>query len=330
MRRVELIVGIDEDKDPDSIQKLASGQDLPVSMSCTVPYDICTICGNEASKPSKYCTHIKEAVTQFTDDGRQIGMINTEPTFFDISKVHKNADRIAFSLRKVAGVGPDIVLSAELAEHLGISEPAFLTKNSKMQTSLSLLKKLAKMEKEIEGEIKGDDNLQNIAASMQDLPEICTVQENQLKGVLAELSDARVSLPIEDFFKLVMGDRYSEIEQDIPSACTALPGVFSAALDNPEEFLSGVENYQPVDSPVPNVIRRVIENLGRTSSLSAGPLGGKIQITVLRKNASTKSKAPVTDAGRYLANEYAKYKFAFVERVKDPFITKMALLQNFR
>lgn len=329
MHRVELVVGIDEKKDPDSIQKLASGQDIPVSMACRVPWDECTICKNHARKPDEYCVHIKEAVTQFTNDGRQIGMINYEPDFFDISKVRRNADRIAFSLRKVAGV-EDVVLGTELARQWGITGPDDLVKDAKLRSRIDLLRKLAAMEKEIDGEIKADPNMQSIADSIQDLPENCgTVPQEQLGGLLREFANARVSLPLEDFLKLVMGDRYGEVESDVPSARAALPCVFSEALDNPEEFVSGTGNYEPIDKCVPNPLKRVVESIARTGSLDAGPVGGKVQITVLRKNASSRIKAPVTEAGKRLAEEYAKYKFAFVEHVQDPFVVKMSILQNF-
>jgi intein/homing endonuclease len=275
------------------------------------------------------CDHIKEAVTQFTNDGRQIGMINYEPDFFDISKVRRNADRIAFSLRKVAGV-EDVVLGVELARQWGITEPDDLVKDAKLRSRIDLLRKLAAMEKEIDGEIQADSNMQSIADSIQDLPGNCgTVPQEQLGGLLREFANARVSLPLEDFLKLVMGDRYGEVSADVPSARSALPCVFSEALEHPEEFINGTENYEPIDKCVPNPLKRVVESIARTGSLDAGPVGGKVQISVLRKNASDRNKAPVTEAGKRLAEEYARYKFAFVEHVQDPFVVKMSILQNF-
>jgi len=300
-----------------------------ISHNCKVPFDECTICSNKATKPSEYCTHIKEAVTQFTDDGRQIGMINWEPDFFDISKVHRNADRIAFTLRKVAGVN-DVVLGAELALELGITEPTELIKDAKLRSRLQLLQKLAEMEKEIEGEIVSDPSMQSIAGCIQDMPCECgTVPQNDLGGMLREFADARVSLPIEAFLKLVMGSRFSEVEGDVASAKSALPCVFKEAMNDSTSFLSGVGNYEPVDKGVPNLLKRVVEDVARTSSLDSGPIGGRVQISVLRKSANTSLKVPVTPAGKCLAEEYARYKFAFIERVQDPFVAKLAIMQNF-
>ena len=299
-----------------------------ISHNCKVPYDECTICGNQAKKPDEYCTHIKEAVTQFTNDGKQIGMINWDPDFFDISKVHRNADRIAFTLRKVAGVS-NVVLGAELAQQWGITEPTELIKDAKVRGRINLLKKLAEMEKEIDGEIKADQNMKNIADSIQDVPEIGTVPQKELSGVLKKCADARVSLPIDGFFKMVMGQRYSEVEKDIPSAKTAMLSVFSDAVTDPMSFLSGVGNYEPVDKGVTNVLKRAVEKVARTGSLDAGPVGGRVQLSILRKTSCVKLAAPVTPAGTCLAEEYARYKFAFIERVQDPFVARMAILQNF-
>jgi len=156
MGRVELIVAIDNKKDPDSIEKLARGEDIPVSMACKEDYDVCSYCGHKAKTEAEHCKHVKEACAQMTDDGQFIGMVNPPEaniTFFDISKVHRNADRIAFSLRKVAGHG-QVTLSTDLARMYGITEPAELVKDGKFHRRLDLLRKLAKLEKEIEGEIK--------------------------------------------------------------------------------------------------------------------------------------------------------------------------------
>ena len=300
-----------------------------ISHNCKVPFDECTICHNKAKTANDYCDHIKEAVTQFTDDGRQIGMINHEPNFFDISKVHRNADRIAFTLRKVAGVN-NVVLGAELAEEYGLTEPVELIKDAKLLSRIDLLQKLAEMEKEIDGEIKGDANMQNIASSIQDAPcDVGTVPQNEMGGMMRELADAKVSLPLNSFFKMAMGSRFSEIEDDIPSARSALPGVFKEASCDPVRFLSGISNYESVDKGIPHLLKRVVEKVARTSSLDAGPIGGRVQLTVLRKSASVQLRTNVTPAGKCLAEEYARYKFAFIERVQDPFVVKMALIQNF-
>lgn len=48
MQRVELIVHMDKDKAEEEYQMAKQGKDLNFSMSCRVPNDRCSICGNKA------------------------------------------------------------------------------------------------------------------------------------------------------------------------------------------------------------------------------------------------------------------------------------------
>lgn len=334
MHRVELVVGISEKDDPDSIEKLARGEDLPVSMACTVPHDTCTICGNQAKNAAQYCRCIKEACTQLADDGKFIGMINDDPSFFDISKVNRNADRIAFSLRKVASHGNNIMLSADVANMYGITEPVMLVKDARYYVRLNNLRKLATMEKEVEGEMTQNPSLGSIASALNcDVPgDLEKIPEDKLKPVLGALASARVSLPLTDFFRLVLGSRFSELEKDMPAAEAALPGVFSRACENPDEFLSGVDNYSPSAAGLPACVQDILKKVIPQASLEAGPIGGRVTTIVLRKHAAVlphnqlKSQSAV---GKMLAEEYARYKVAMLDWVDDPFVVKMAVLQHF-
>lgn len=102
MHRVELIMAIDKVKGKDFINRQANGEQLCVSMGCKVRFDVCSICGNKASKPNEYCEHIKLHKGEIFPDGKQAYMINYNPTFFDISIVAHPAWKPAFVLSKVA------------------------------------------------------------------------------------------------------------------------------------------------------------------------------------------------------------------------------------
>jgi hypothetical protein len=78
------------------------GEHPEVSMGCRVPHDVCSICGNKAAKKNEYCEHIRFENKKVYPDGRQVYMLNIQPTFFDISFVFRRADKIAYTLRKVA------------------------------------------------------------------------------------------------------------------------------------------------------------------------------------------------------------------------------------
>lgn len=103
MHRVELVLAVDRSKAPDIVDKVEKkGEHPEVSMGCRVPHDVCSICGNKASKKPEYCKHIQYELKKVYPDGRQVSMLNLQPTFFDISFVFRRADKIAFSLKKVA------------------------------------------------------------------------------------------------------------------------------------------------------------------------------------------------------------------------------------
>lgn len=121
MSRIELIValngnekaakangGLVADKE---MEKLASGEDIAVSMACSVPFDVCSCCGNKATTREEYCKGIDEGgkceagglssnICKFASVNGKIKQLyadNTQPDFFDISNVFIPADRIAYS-----------------------------------------------------------------------------------------------------------------------------------------------------------------------------------------------------------------------------------------
>ena len=151
MGRVELIVayngderaakangGLVADKE---MEKLASGKDIPLSMACSVPFDVCSYCGNKAETQDNYCrgTHegghckaggLKHNMGQLVSvDGElhHLHADNTKPDFFDISHVFVPADRIAYSsgrLTKSASARP--LSGAELARQACLTAPDYI------------------------------------------------------------------------------------------------------------------------------------------------------------------------------------------------------------
>jgi hypothetical protein len=119
MDRVELLVELDHKKMPDRYrQALEEGKDLAWSMGSLQKYDTCSHCGHKAPTSKDHCLHIKTALGEVLEDGTQIYMKNPNPSYFDISVVGKPADRIGYSLQKVA-YGNGIVGGHELAEQAG-------------------------------------------------------------------------------------------------------------------------------------------------------------------------------------------------------------------
>lgn len=116
MKRVELLTEVDNEKDPEWVQRTNDGEFVPVSMGCRIKRDVCSVCGNEAPTRADYCEHAKFAMNTILPDGQKVFVHNPSPDFFDISRVFRPADRIGYTIKKVAEVY-EVRLSADLGEH---------------------------------------------------------------------------------------------------------------------------------------------------------------------------------------------------------------------
>lgn len=96
MDRVEAIWRLDHDKAKEVgggawkfIQKVRNGEPADISMGCRVPFDICTICGNEAKNPAFYCQHVWNPGFGWIcpTSGEKMRLLNPKPKFFDLSGV---------------------------------------------------------------------------------------------------------------------------------------------------------------------------------------------------------------------------------------------------
>lgn len=116
MRRVELVLAITNEKDPQLIQRIDANDDIAVSMGCHVKWDVCTICGHRAPTRKEYCVHARDNLRKILADGRKVSVLNPRPRFFDISMVYRPADRTGYMMRKLASHAYEIRSSAALGE----------------------------------------------------------------------------------------------------------------------------------------------------------------------------------------------------------------------
>jgi hypothetical protein len=132
-----------------TLQKLASGIDVAVSQSCSVPGDRCMACGNWAKTRAQYCGPqtckyggCRDNLGRVFDDGFHLAVDNPHCNFFDLSDVSntRGADRTAFITGKVAAAR--CVGGAELAEQLGLVPPDFLV-DPAVRSASAMAKKLA-------------------------------------------------------------------------------------------------------------------------------------------------------------------------------------------
>ncbi len=158
-KRVELIVGINPELDPDAGRQIDSGEPLTFSMGAKLPFDTCSVCGNNARTRAEYCDHLKYQLGQIdSGSGRLVFAYNHFPKFFDISRVLIPADKTAFMWTKVAGAAPLMKLgSAELAQTPAglwtdpkyIEERAYQNKHASSMTSTASVAKSAEIKKQI-------------------------------------------------------------------------------------------------------------------------------------------------------------------------------------
>lgn len=346
MRRVELIIRVPHNDDWNTeLQKLAEDKDVAFSMACKVPYDICTICGNRAPSKLQYCDHMKNHATEYTKSGHQVGNINDDPTFFDISKVWKPADRVAYAFRKVAS--SDLLMpmtGADLAEELGLGVMPGISmlRTAAVSRKLAAADKLAEIEKVIEGIARASDNQAMAGACAGgdiDAQDMQSLSSCNLCDTLQSLSDAKICLSVKDFFRLLMGEqKCASMAGDISTVEEILPGLFSRLTKSGEaaNTCASDDTYSPSGVPAPRHVRATIEKLAADHSVSLAAAQRRSDRAILfAKTASSirtsaTKTAAVSKQSQLLANEYAKYVIAFAgAHDQDPVASRLTVLRNY-
>lgn len=344
MRRGELIIKVPHGKEWDAdLEKLAQGKDIAFSMACKVAYDICSYCGNRAKTRADYCDHLANSMSVITKEGHQVFAINDKPTFFDISKVIKPADRIAYSFSKVASAGEPC--GAALAEEIGLAEPRLWLPTSPLSKlyhdKLAAAKKMADMEKEIETKAKSSDNKHLVegtgTATKTDVDDddMKQMKSCPLSGILNALHDARISLSIKDFAKLISDKDISE--GDLSDAEDMLPGMFGRMVeDGSDDDAARDSAYDGAPSSLPGPVKSMIERMLGSHSLSGGPARVRVRMMIIRgvkpklRDTGTK-KASWNEKAAELVREYAQYQLAFAAREcqKDMPSNELTVLRHY-
>lgn len=230
MGRVECIAFVDDDVWEDDLHRLASNDNIGVSMSARVPHDICNVCGNKASRRSDYCVHARHHMNAILSDGTQVGVINESPTFFDISGVRLNADRLGFALSKLPVCGEKAAGSKDLRRRKKV------------------LRKLAEMEKKIttdEAKCVGrvvDPRLQPEIGDMT----ITIMKSYDPRMVGSVLKEKDIMLGPKQFLQLVGDSSEMEADRMVDGMKEILPGIFQTMLEDMGGRISSV--IEPLES----------------------------------------------------------------------------------
>jgi len=334
MKRIELVIGMDNDKCAEELQKLAEGKQINVSMAAKVAYDKCTWCGHEAKTDNHRCKHIPSKLGEINKRGEMCSMDNIDPKWFELSIVGRPADRIGMSL-KLASDSSYVKTASDYRElYPGFVVPeddSFLQISKYAAEKRSLVKKLAAMEKHIDGVIEGgpkdskDKYLAEQKGKLNHGDDISDSTMEELRGfepakLLKALADKGIVFSPKDFIKYLFGakgmeggagEMFSKVKKHLPS-------MFSELEEDGDDVLNE-EKYEPSHSDImPKGIMNMVKNLFENHSLFDQPAHGRImRITIVKKMPIAKLKHKEEEkemskesAVKTLAKEYAAYKLA--------------------
>lgn len=340
MDRVELIVALNSTPEAarankglladKEMQKLASGKDIPFSMACSVPYDICSYCGNKAHTQSEYCKGTHEGgrckagglrhnmgkIASVDGELVQLYADNTKPAFFDISHVFVPADRIAYSsgrLTKQAAYGAEANYSgAELAERLCITGGSRYEVDAPVKRAVHLLKTAVA---DFHGRFLWEKRASFLSVlTAKPLEDIAVARRYKFAAVQRALQDLYVCLTPSQFVQLV---------GDMPMQKAAELGEIIAPLSNDLiEKAASVSNVPMPAVSAPDLLKQWAyrqslptlhpERFFKQAAKAAIADAPEFQFTTA--SVYNLSQDP---AIAELAKEYALYKVAFVANLPE-------------
>lgn len=357
MRRVELLcalpttkaaadlMGCDGPADRE-MEKLAGGSDIPVSMACRVPYDVCSFCQNRARTREEYCKEASCAaggcdqnltrLVKMGGDFHHLHVDNPHPTFFDISNVWRPADRIAYAgkadwLTKAASAGWDGTYDADrvkAAAAFGVTAPlaaaadqdAAAARTPAVAAAVKLAYGLAALDsqpdrwanREVARAFSGRAPLDIARLGLDASPE-------KAAAVLAAMADMSVIVPLADFAAM------TKRAADAAAAAARLRGVYARMIDDGtlEPRLAACR-YSPAEKAASARAREAAARVYRSHSLARPAVDSRCLASAARG-----LPAPAVKTGFYekaaaraaeaedLAREYACYQAAALRRISE-------------
>lgn len=358
MRRVELLAILNAEKSAvdrnggfiadKEIEKLARGEDLPVSMACRVPYDVCSSCGNKARTRDEYCTAsmckaggCRDNLTRLVKTANDVHMLhvdNPNPSYFDISHVFRPADRIAWGSRadyltKAASdhgfFGTD---GAKMAEDMGIVAPLsvvmaqehllpgewapYLSEQIKLAYGLDSLEQQAgfalhpETRRAFASDMQPDIDFSALGMNADDL--------TKTAAALGALADQKIILSLRDFARLT---KRAEL---IDNAVPRLRGVYGRMIaDGSLERRLAHNSYAPAEKLASAKQREMARKLVPTYALTKEAVDTRCQLSAIRQHRLPDSKsgfwnekqAAEHQPTEELVREYACYKVASLRRI---------------
>lgn len=329
MHRGELVIRLDNDEWADDLGRIAEGKPAYFSMGCLCPNDVCSWCGKRVSprRTEDRCEHLKRELLSFKGDGTQVVAITDTPIFYDISRVARPADKIAFSLAKVAS---EAGMAGVSPCPRGAMPASFLDKlhHRGRVDRLGLLVKIA-------AEEKGRGKEATLPVSLPDEEEraiLKGVAEKDVPKAIFILNRSGALLPYPSFIRL-LGGTGPAIDAAMPLVGGHLSNVFSGVLADQDCLGGFLEDgtYEGEENDDRELVERLLPLIAR-HSLDEGRVARRVAHVVIVPHAKMASDSIFTpranELASKLAREYARYQLAFLTGNRADRSIRLALAQN--
>lgn len=275
MHRGQLLIEVDTDLWQQRLNKRASGQDIYLSIGSSVPFDICSACGNKAHTLKQHCDHITKQAGWLLNDGTKVCMLNDAPKFYDISGVNVPADQMAFALRKIAS-------GANASQAIAQAHSQVMTRPSMGSSKAAhILSKLAKMQKQLLCKVDDDAIFEDDQQAVKDFMK--AVENYDADQVVDQCNRKAILLSPKMLFKL-MGKEAQDggMFNMLADSCPVCGKNMMQDMQNDSQFSSMLSNgcfdsKLPTDLNLANILQSFIPDFG----VSRPALNGKaIRITI--------------------------------------------------
>lgn len=249
MKRIELVVGLDNDKCADILDEQEKVGHTNWSMASKQAYDVCTWCNHKAKDDGDRCEHIPDKIGEINKLGELCGMDNPNPRWFEISYVRRPADRIGMSLQKCAS---ERVLKPMLTRDYLELYPGFVGPQDDLVISKSasdkrhILQKCSEIEKRVQAMGKELKSLTKVVETEKLAAEVVDELRKMEPSRFFKLAaDQGIILSPANFVHYLFGDRVKTAA--VVGMQAALPHIFEKLEKEGSEVLHN-EKYDPSSS----------------------------------------------------------------------------------
>jgi hypothetical protein len=305
MQRIELVVGLDNDKCGDILAEQEKVGHTNWSMASKQAHDICTWCNHKASTDEDRCSHIPDKIGEINKEGQMCGMDNPNPRWFEISYVRRPADRIGMSLQKCASERAlkPMLTRDYLQIYTGFSEPTDLLISKKASDKRRLLQKCSEIEKHITAIGKELDKvIKPVETTKLAADYVDVLRTGSPDKIFKRAAEHGVIFSPENFAQYLFGDRVKEAA--VSGMKTYLSDIFEKCGN---EVLHN-EKYEPSSYIPVNEVDQ-IRKIATSHSLFPVYASARI-LTPATTKVATAQEVEDKQFSFELAKQYTAYKLA--------------------